>query len=474
MKTLLLCSTLVLAIAVVGCGARAPRPARKHGAEVWLANYIGDRQVGYSVYRMDRLADGFRFQSSVRMTLAMAGRTQRVTSSSETNTGPDLALRDFEFNFGSEERSFKVTGLVTGNELRIVPAGGSPRTVKVERQVFPVAALGRLVHDRKLATDSVYRVPVFDAAVLDVVPAEVRVMGREKKTVAGREYDCTKVVTKMARLEVTSWIDDDGMVVVESSPPNMRSERVDPKTLLSDTTGAARVDVLTMFRVRVDTVIAEPGTVSRLKIEVAGIDPKEYDLTGPGQRLLSEGPLVLEILVVPPPDSAVRLPVKEQTEFLKPSVSMPCDDAVLRAKAAEVVGRETDAVAVARKLVSWVFTVVEKQATASFPTALDVLKTMKGDCNEHAVLFGALARAAGVPAKVAVGLVYMDGAFYYHAWNEVWLGRWVPVDATFGEFPASAVHLKLAEGELSKQAEVLGVVGNVVIKVLEFDRMTRR
>jgi len=474
MKRILLCSMLALALAEVGCGTRAPRQTRTHGLEVWLANYIGDQQVGYSVYRMDRTKDGFRFESSVRMTLAMAGRTQRVTSSSETNTGPDLALRDFEFSFGSEQRSFKVTGLVTGSELRLVPAGGSPRTVKIERQVFPVAALGRLVHARKLSADSVYRVPVFDAAVLDVVPAEVRVMGREKKTVAGREYECTRVVTKMARLEVTSWIDDDGMVVIESSPPNMRSERVDPKALLSDETGGARVDVLTMFRVPVDTVIVEPGAVSRLKIEVTGIDPKEYDLTAPGQRLLSESPLALEIEAVPVPDSAVTLPVAGQAEFLRPSVSMPCDDGAVTARAAEVVGRETDAVAAARKLVSWVFTVVEKQATASFPTALDVLKTMKGDCNEHAVLLGALARAAGVPAKVAVGLVYMDGAFYYHAWNEVWLGRWVPVDATFGEFPASAVHLKLAEGELSKQAEILGVVGNVGIKVLEFDRPARR
>ncbi len=473
MKKILLCLVPAVLV-VVGCGTRPSRPARTSGHEVWLANYIADQRVGYSVYRMDKTRDGFRFESSVRMTLAMAGKTQRVTSSSEANTGPDLALRDFEFNFGSQERSFKVTGLVTGNELRIVPAGGSQRIVKIERQVFPVAALGRLVHVRKLSADSVYRVPVFDAAVLDVVPAEVRVMGREKKTVAGREYDCTKVVTKMARLEVTSWVDDDGMVVIETSPPNMRSERVDPKTILADESGEARVDVLTMFRVPADTNIVEPGSVSRLKVAVTGIDPKEYDLIGPGQKLVSESPLVVEVSTVAAPDSPVSLPVSGQPEFLKPSVSMSCDDGAIRAKAAEVVGQEADGVAAARKLVSWVFTVVEKQATASFPTALDVLKTMKGDCNEHAVLLGALARAAGIPARIAVGLVYMDGAFYYHAWNEVWLGRWVPVDATFGEFPASAVRLRLAEGELSKQAEILGVVGNVGIKVLEFEKPARR
>ena len=124
--------------------------------------------------------------------------------------------------------------------------------------------------------------------------------------------------------------------------------------------------------------------------------------------------------------------------------------------------------AAARKLVSWVFTAVEQQMTASFPTALDVLKTMKGDCNEHAVLFAALARAAGIPTQTAVGLIYMDRAFYYHAWNEVYLGKWIPVDATFGEFPASAIRLKLGQGDLAQQAEILGLVGNIGIKVKEF------
>jgi hypothetical protein len=62
----------------------------------------------------------------------------------------------------------------------------------------------------------------------------------------------------------------------------------------------------------------------------------------------------------------------------------------------------------------------------------------------------------------------MNRAFYYHAWNEVFLGKWIPADATFGEFPASALHLKLAEGDLSQQAEILGLVGSIKIEVKEF------
>ncbi|MFO7649823.1 MAG: transglutaminase-like domain-containing protein, partial [bacterium] len=187
-----------------------------------------------------------------------------------------------------------------------------------------------------------------------------------------------------------------------------------------------------------------------------------------GQRLLGASPLVVEVTAAAVPDKPLPLPIGAEPDFLKPSVAIQSDDPEVRAKSREATGDAREATAAARKLVSWAFTLIDKEATASYPTALDVLKHMKGDCNEHAVVVAALARAAGIPAKVAVGLVYLNGAFYYHAWNELYLGHWVPVDATFGEFPASAVHLKLAEGELSQQSEILGIVGRVKIKVLEF------
>ena len=66
---------------------------------------------------------------------------------------------------------------------------------------------------------------------------------------------------------------------------------------------------------------------------------------------------------------------------------------------------------------------LEKKITFSVPNAVQVLETRQGDCNEHTVLYVALARALGLPARTAVGLVYVNGAFFYHAWPEVWLGE---------------------------------------------------
>jgi hypothetical protein len=82
-------------------------------------------------------------------------------------------------------------------------------------------------------------------------------------------------------------------------------------------------------------------------------------------------------------------------------------------------------------------------------------------------LFVALVRALGIPARVASGLLYLNGKFYYHAWAEVWLGAWVAADPTFGQFPADAAHLRLVVGGLSRQSELLQLMGNLKLKVLE-------
>jgi transglutaminase-like putative cysteine protease len=103
------------------------------------------------------------------------------------------------------------------------------------------------------------------------------------------------------------------------------------------------------------------------------------------------------------------------------------------------------------------------------PSALDVFEMRRGDANEHTVLFAALARAVGLPARTAAGLVYLDGKFYYHAWPEVYLNGWVAVDPTFGQFPADAAHLRLALGGLARQLELARVIGRLTIEVLPAD-----
>jgi len=122
---------------------------------------------------------------------------------------------------------------------------------------------------------------------------------------------------------------------------------------------------------------------------------------------------------------------------------------------------------VVARLRDWVFSQLAKEPTVSIPNALEVLQTRRGDCNEHTVLFNAMARAAGIPAKTVVGIVYLRGAFYYHAWSEVWLGEWVSVDPVLNQFPADVTHIKFLEGEIDQQIDILQLIGKLKIALIE-------
>ncbi|MGD8276386.1 MAG: transglutaminase-like domain-containing protein, partial [Gemmatimonadota bacterium] len=142
------------------------------------------------------------------------------------------------------------------------------------------------------------------------------------------------------------------------------------------------------------------------------------------------------------------------------------DDERIRAKAVEVTGGTRDPSVAAERLEAWVYGSLEKAITPSVPSAIQVLDAMRGDCNEHTVLYVALARSIGLPARTAVGLVSVRGRFYFHAWPEVLLGgRWIAVDPTLGQFPADASHLRFLVGGLARQVELIRLIGRLQLDV---------
>jgi transglutaminase-like putative cysteine protease len=140
----------------------------------------------------------------------------------------------------------------------------------------------------------------------------------------------------------------------------------------------------------------------------------------------------------------------------------------MKQAASSILKGERDALEASRRLASWVFENVEKRPTLSIPSALEVLRRRAGDCNEHTILFAGLARAVGLPAKVDAGLVYARGNFYYHAWPEVYVGRWIAIDPTLNQFPADATHIRLVEGGLERQSELVRLMGKISLEILSF------
>ena len=108
--------------------------------------------------------------------------------------------------------------------------------------------------------------------------------------------------------------------------------------------------------------------------------------------------------------------------------------------------------------------------------ASEVLELGKGDCTEHALLFTALARAAGIPAGQVHGLVYARTttavpALYWHAWVEVQSGdEWIAVDPTFDQPVADPTHIVLGRGT---QVDTVGLLGALQVVGVERAPLSR-
>jgi hypothetical protein len=114
---------------------------------------------------------------------------------------------------------------------------------------------------------------------------------------------------------------------------------------------------------------------------------------------------------------------------------------------------------VAERINRWVYDSLRKTITIGVPSALATLRGATRRLQRAHQLAVALSRAAGVPARVAAGLAYVDGKFYYHAWPEIWLERWVAIDPTFGQFPRRRRAPALTVGGLGRQPSCCGSWG---------------
>jgi transglutaminase-like putative cysteine protease len=139
-------------------------------------------------------------------------------------------------------------------------------------------------------------------------------------------------------------------------------------------------------------------------------------------------------------------------QFLKSNPLVTSDDLRVRSRAQTVTRGVEDPWEKAKRINQWVFqNIRSKNFKVAFAPANDVVRDLAGDCTEHAVLTAAMCRAVGVPARVVIGLIYVDEleGFGYHMWDEVYVNkRWVALDPSWNQTDVDAVHIKLAETSL--------------------------
>jgi hypothetical protein len=110
----------------------------------------------------------------------------------------------------------------------------------------------------------------------------------------------------------------------------------------------------------------------------------------------------------------------------------------------EIVGEETNAYWIARRLYDYVIDNVEYQLIGGWDVPEVVLERGTGSCSEYAFTYIALCRAAGLPARYQGSIAGRSDAAsideVFHRWTQVYLPGygWVPVDPSAGDKKAPA------------------------------------
>lgn len=460
----------ILSLLVLAC-PQAKKTTVSIWSEQWMGIYIRQAKIGYSFSRIQKSDSHYKLLNRMKINLTMMGQPEQVISEFSGITDINFALQKFDFDFQSMNRKFLATGEIKENQLTIeVKSGGQNRKEKREltEPVYPAMMLGKIALQQNFKSGRNYSVKVFDATILAVVDAKIKILEKEKINIDDTEYNLRKIEITMLDLTTIIWVDDNGITRKETSPPGLISIEENRNKALAVEELEDKIDILTLFSVSADTIIPEPRMVKRLKLELSNIEEADVNLSDDFQKIIQTNPLIIENKVT---DSipVVMLPIKSHFDYQKPSLYIQSDNAEIKRTVTKIIGKEKQATIACEKILRWVYNNLTKRSTASLPSALDVLQNMEGDCNEHAILFTALCRAVGIPTQICVGLVYVDGRFYYHAWNKVYLKQWIAVDPTFNQYPCDATHIKFAEGELQEQAKVLKIVGEIKMKILEFN-----
>jgi len=438
----------------------------------WMNILQKDRKIGYSHTQFFKDDGHFRLEETVFMQVNTMGMVQDIHLRTRGRLNSDFTLADFDFEIDSGRFQFKVSGSVSDAVLSVETAGaGDRRRFKVPFKAKPYLLAGVVdaLASTELRPGAKFAFDIFDPATMGQETVDVEVIGRETIEVMNQRQSATKITLNLKGTSQMAWIGSDGAVLREKGLLGIRLEKTTRQEALQGLGLQSSDDLSQAASVASILILDQPARLSSLQVELSGISFDRLHLQG-GRQIFESPRLTVEkedLSELPSTLERTRLSNLEKA-FLQPSPFIQSDHPKITELVADIVGsgRERPSLETVRRLLDWVYRHIEKRPVISLPDALSTLENRMGDCNEHAVLFAAMSRAAGIPCRVEAGLVYLKGRFYYHAWNLVYLGRWITVDSVFGQLPADVSHIRLVTGSAHQQLDLIRLIGNLRLEIV--------
>jgi hypothetical protein len=430
----------------------------------WMAIFQKDRKIGYSQRKFRPDEKGYTLTENTFMRINTMGMVQDINIMTTGNLNPDLTLSGFDFFLQSSLFGFHARGTVEGQKL-VIESKGNRMEIPLEQDIYLTSGLFDAVSLAGLEKGQIREFNIFDPATMGQRPVKVTMVGYETIDVLGQPLESAKLTLDVMGSQQTAWISKEGEVVREEGIMGIHMVKSTAEHAMTNLSTGPGEDLTQQVSVRSNIAIENREIRPLLKMKITGI-PENMDLNG-GRQSLKDDILTIRRETLP---AKKVLPLAKAKQYLVATPFIQSDHLRITDMVPKIVSTDETPSQKAEKLVRWVYENIEKRPVLSIPNALDVLENRMGDCNEHAVLLAALARAAGIPARIEAGLVYMRGRFFYHAWNSLYLEGWITADALMNQMPADVTHIRIVQGGPEAQIDLMAIIGKVNLEILEQDR----
>ncbi|HTN28610.1 MAG TPA: transglutaminase-like domain-containing protein [Burkholderiales bacterium] len=459
--------------------AGAPPPSREYTLadwpykEIWSGIVFNGGKIGFTRLSISPAPDApqrWDIESEAAIRLRFLGIDKRINLHSRDRVRADLTLERFEYAYDLDGSALDVRGESDGKNLalRVRASGASEdRKILLSASLYPQSAITLVPVMRGMWPGRTLRFLVLQGETQQVAVAEQKILGWERSPLF--DGSAFKIDTQLLGVDTTTWIGADGRPVFELALHGTMISALETEPQAKSYLVAAtlnKTETLLDFSLLKAGPIDDARLVSRLEIEFSGV-PSSLAVPSGGQQICTRENTRLRCSVDRALADGNADPALLRT-LLAPTLVAPSTDGQIVALARSIAAGAANAGEKLTRILAWIDANIAKEAIDAF-TAVDVLRERRAECQGHAALTAALARALAIPIRVVNGVVYSEqhGGFLYHTWNEAWIeGRgWQALDPTLNQLRADATHIKLIEGEsLAELVPLVGMVGKARVE----------
>lgn len=453
--------------------------------ELWQGFVFNGEKVGFTHLKIVPMPEGQRYQilSEARMHIRFMGMDKKITMNSDDIVRPDLTLVSFHNEQKIDEKPLILNGKIMDDKLMVFQKSGKEeKTAEIilSGSLYPTSIMNLYPVLQGMAVGATYKYNVYDPQTQSIVEVTQSVGSFEESKKLSIEPSF-KMETQMQGLSTSSWINLKGETIFELALGGVlityKEDEKSAKQFLAEASLNKKDLIFDFSLVKTDKPITCPRKTAFMDISIEGLSGLLPPLRGPNQEVSEQtiNGKTVTVFRIHPELTANQvtggepLATGDRHLYLVASHHIESGHPEIKKTAQEVVKGAVTPIEKVKRLVPWVATEVKDEVVDSF-SAVEVLHTRKGACQAHAMLYTAMARAAGIPTRLAGGLVYIEGmGFLYHAWAESYADGWITIDPTLNQVGVDATHIKLVEGRDWTSLLQLGkVVGQVKARIIDY------